>query len=451
MDPIIVSLAVAAGLAGLSALGATSASRRRKRREGRLEAVAEVGVALGLADVTMEGADLEGRHGSLRVRIETSSAERVRPVGRLVVRGLTQGLSVQRDGLLARVGEAPRGPVVETGDEAFDQALYVRGQALVARALLDADTRALCLAAICGRTLGRGAAVAVAEGVLSAELAGEWSEDTPQRVEGARVLVALAHRLEEPDAKEERLSRIARTDALPRVRQLALETLADAAPAHELTGRALRRACDDPDPAIRLRAALLAGGKPARRALRALAERTDVPDEVSATTVDEIGGRMAVADLGAMLGSALRARPKTDLAAVRALARGGPAVVPTLVAALPRLADDAVAAAAEVLRAIGVRGAESALIAAVARPDATVRIAVAHALGALGSVRAVPVLRGLEADGGDVRSAARAAVAAIQSRLGGASSGQLALAEPDGGHLALAEGDGRLTLDPRDE
>ena len=87
----------------------------------------------------------------------------------------------------------------------------------------------------------------------------------------------------------------------------------------------------------------------------------------------------------------------------------------------------------------------------MARPDATVRIAVAHALGALGSVRAVPVLRELEADGGDVLRAAREAVAAIQSRLGGASAGQLALAEPDGGHLALADGDGRVTLDPREE
>ena len=40
---------------------------------------------------------------------------------------------------------------------------------------------------------------------------------------------------------------------------------------------------------------------------------------------------------------------------------------------------------------------------------------------------------------------------AIQARLVGASSGQLALAEPDGGHLALADGDGRITLDPREE
>jgi hypothetical protein len=451
MDPFIVSLAVAAGLAGLSALGVTAASRRRRRRDGRLEAVAEIAVALGLTDVAMDGTDLEGSHGGLRVRIETSSAEAVRPVGRLAVRGLARSLSMQRDDLLARVGEAHGEPPVETGDEPFDQALYVRGRPLVARALLDAETRALALAAICGGMLGRGATVALADGVLSAQLAGEWSEDTPQRVEGARGLVALAHRLEQPEAEEERLSRVARTDALPRVRQLALETLADAAPGHAVTGKALRRACDDPDPVIRLRAALLAGGKPARRALRALAEREEVPDEVSAAAVDELSGRMAVADLCGIVGSALRARPKTDLAAVRALARGGPAVVATLVAQLPRLEAAAAVAAVEVLQAIGVRGAQNALIAAAARPDATLRIAVAHALGALGSVRAVPVLRELETDGGDVRSAARAAVAAIQSRLGGASSGQLALAEPDGGHLALADGDGRLTLDPRDE
>ena len=442
---------VLAGLAGLSVLGTTSASRRRKRQAGRLEAVAEIGVALDLVDVTMDGTDIEGRRGGLRIRIETSTTARVRPVGRLIVRGLAQGLSMQRDSLLARVEQARGAPPVETGDEPFDQALYVRGQPLVVRALLDAETRALSLAALCGRALGRDATVAVAGGLLIAELDGEWSEDTPRLVEGVRGVVALAHRLEESDAEEERLSKVARNDPLPRVRQLALEALVDAAPAHDATERALRRACDDPDPALRLRAALLSGGKGARRALHALAARRDVPDEVSAAAVDELGGQLSLDDLRAILASAPHGRPKTDVAAVRALARGGRAVVAPLVAALPRFDDDVAVAAVEVLGEIAEPAAEDALIAAAARQDAAVRMAVARALGRLGSVRAVPVLRELEADGGTVLRAAREAVAAIQSRLGGASAGQLALAESDGGHLALADGDGRITLDPQEE
>jgi hypothetical protein len=447
MDPLTVGGAVLAGLAGLSVLGTAWASRRRQRRARRLEAVAEIAVALDLADVTLDGTDLEGRQGSLHVRIETSTAARIRPVGRLVVRGLARGLSMERDGLLARVGQARGDLPVETGDGPFDRALYVRGRPLVARALLDAQTRALALAAIGGGSLGRDAIVGFAGGLLTAELAGEWSEDTRQRVEGARGLVALAHRLEESDAEEERLSRVARTDPLPRVRELALETLVEAAPGHTATEKALRRACDDPDPALRLRAALLCGGKAGRRTLHALAGRGDVPDEVSAAAVDELEGQLSVDDLRAMLATAPRGRAKTDAAIVRALAKRGPGVAPALVAAFPRFDDDVAAAAAEALEAAGSPEAEDALIAAAARPDAAVRVAVAHALGALGSVRSVPVLRELEGDGGAVLRAAREAVVAIQSRIDHASTGQLALADGGAGEVSLAEGDGRVSLD----
>lgn len=449
MDPTVFG--VLAGLSSLSLLGVWSAARREKRRELRLEAMGEIALAVDLVDVVLEEAAVSGKHGGLRVRIETSWVARVRPVGRIVIDGLARGFAIQRDGLLARVEQARGAPRVETGDEAFDEAIHVRGVPATARALLDAETRAQVIAAVCGRPLGRDAIVSVADGALTGELGGEWSEDAGQLAVGVRVLLALALRLRETDTELERLAQVARVDRVRRVRVLALEALVDAAPGHAVTETALRRGCVDRDPEVRFRAALLADGNAGRQALHALAADHAVPDELSAAAVEELGASLSSDVLRDIIASAPRGRPKTDLAAVRALAKGGPGVAAAIVAAFPRFEDDAAATAAGVLQAIAARDAEDALLAAAARPGPAVRVAVARALGALGSVRAVPVLRELEGDGGAVLRAAREAVVAIQSRLHGASSGQVALADGGAGELSLADADGRVSLDRRND
>lgn len=69
-------------------------------------------------------------------------------------------------------------------------------------------------------------------------------------------------------------------------------------------------------------------------------------------------------------------------------------------------------------------------------------MAVAEALARLGSVAAVlPLQEAALAEGADdaVRRALSRAVAEIQSRLQGASPGQLSLATGDSGRLSLAE------------
>jgi hypothetical protein len=77
-------------------------------------------------------------------------------------------------------------------------------------------------------------------------------------------------------------------------------------------------------------------------------------------------------------------------------------------------------------------------------------------LGVAGSARAVLPVReateGLMVDG-DLRRAGRQAVAAIQSRLLGASPGQLSLAAGAAGQLSLADADGRgqVSLAPAPE
>ena len=227
----------------------------------------------------------------------------------------------------------------------------MRGQPLVARALLDAETRALSLAALCGGTLGRDATVAVAGGVLIAELDGEWSEDTPRLVEGVRG----ARRSRSP------------AGGIGRRRGAAVEGRADRSPAaraparaRDARGRGACARCDREGAAPRVRRPgprpPPSGGAPLRRQGRAPhAARARRAPATSPTRCRRRRSTSSVAGsrsttCARSLASAPRGRPKTDLAVVRALARGGRAVVAPLVAALPRFDDDAVVAAAEVLQ-----------------------------------------------------------------------------------------------------
>jgi HEAT repeat protein len=106
-------------------------------------------------------------------------------------------------------------------------------------------------------------------------------------------------------------------------------------------------------------------------------------------------------------------------------------------------------------RALGSAGAaaEPLLIAALDGP-LEVRVAAAEALGHVGSAAAVlPLQETAEhtVRSGDLRKAVREAVAAIQSRLTGATPGQLTLAQGDEGQLSIAEEPGRLSVADRDD
>ena len=90
---------------------------------------------------------------------------------------------------------------------------------------------------------------------------------------------------------------------------------------------------------------------------------------------------------------------------------------------------------------------EGLLVEALASEDAQVAVAAAVAVGRAGTVAAVGPLREAAERGGDLRRAARQAVAEIQARLTGAAPGQLTLAGGEAGALSLAEGEpGRLSL-----
>jgi HEAT repeat protein len=171
--------------------------------------------------------------------------------------------------------------------------------------------------------------------------------------------------------------------------------------------------------------------------------------------VHALAGRLTGDDVRTILSQCLRSRSlETARECVSWLARHDePAsAVPTLTRVLAVERGALAAAAARALADSGGPATEGALLDALGRDDADVRVAAAFALGRVGSARAVPSLKDAEKNHEDdsTRRAAREAVASIQERLG-ASAGQLSLAAADAGMLSLAEDEtGRLSLG-RDE
>jgi HEAT repeat protein len=104
-------------------------------------------------------------------------------------------------------------------------------------------------------------------------------------------------------------------------------------------------------------------------------------------------------------------------------------------------------AAVEALGETCAPAAEGPLTSALGSSVPGVPAAAARSLGRLGTARAVPALRDAEDQGGEVRRAAREAIALIQTRLTGATPGQVSLAGASGELSVVDPADGRVTLD----
>ena len=398
---------------------------------------------------------ITGRSGLLRVTLERYQRGKNEKGTRIVIDGLghpSYEFALRKEGVGSAIEKAFGEREIQLGDREFDRRAYIHGSPRVVHAVLDFETRRLIGELINGR-IPTGAPdaplearVAVSDGALRAEI--------PERAfhpGGEHLPVALgtlldaARRLVLPDDVPARLADNVRNDPLPEVRLANLLTLAREYTTYIATQEALRAACGDPDDEVRLRAAL-ALGEEGREVLRQIASSIDVADGRSARAVRALGRHLTLDQAEAILRQALEAkRPGTAGAAVGSLGFiGGPAVVRALAAALSDESDDLVMAAANALGATGETAAESPLIAALDRDGPNVWPAIAEALGRVGTAAAVAPLRTMASrfpfDLG-LRRASRQAIAEIQSRLTGATPGQLALAVGDTGQLTLAEED----------
>jgi HEAT repeat protein len=325
---------------------------------------------------------------------------------------------------------------IEIGDGRFDQAFYLEGPAPLLFALLDAETRRL-LMAFPENTLR------ISGGELRAEVRRLNVTDT------LRLLLDLAQRFAEPLDVAQRVAKNAREDSSSEVRLRNLLLLVRELPGEALTTEALRAACTDPSPKVRLRAAEVLGAE-TRGLLRELAESTE-DDTAGAQAVAVLGQGLPPERTREILSQALRHRLfKTACACLEVLGGSSdPEDIGLLAQMLAREKSDRLTTVVQALEATNNPAAEPPLLAALQHIRNDVRVAAAKALSRTGTVAAVlplQVAAGQTRDQ-DLRRAALQAVAKIQSRLQGASPGQLSLAGNEVGKLSLAEVEaGQLSL-----
>ena len=396
---------------------------------------------------------LEGRKGDLRIRFERSTGGESKGGTRLIVAGLGHVVTLRREtgGTHLRkrfLGERE----IAIGDEGFDDFFFVQGSPAVIRALLDTDMRSALRYLFSGRIGSVPATVALEGGAFYVDISetlvggdGEWLSNILDNV------FRVAERLVLPVDIPRRLAENARNDRLVDVRLRNLLTLIEEYPGHAAVGDALRAACHDASDEIRIRAAIAIGGE-SNETLLEMASRESGDEAYTARAIEALGQDLPPQRVQAILDSALRGRRRqTARACLEILGRhGGAEAVESLTRVVRVDKEELAVAAAQALGATGLVAAQWPLIEALRRDHPDLQAAAARALGLLGTAEAVlPLREAAERFQRDraLSSASRQAIAEIQSRLAGASPGQLSLTGGGAGRLALAGNEsGQLSL-----
>jgi HEAT repeat protein len=327
---------------------------------------------------------------------------------------------------------------IELGDEAFDRAFFVEGPTRLACALLDAETRKQLL------SINVESELVLAGGMLGATM----PEALLPRL--LPLLLDLGRRFGQPMDLDRRLADNALRDPEPGVRLRNLLLLSRESPGDAERIEVFRAACSDASPRIRLQAAQELGSE-GRDVLIGVAESTE-DDASSAKAITILGRALPFERTRAILIQALRRRRlQTAQACLEALGRHGTtAAVDTLAKVMAREKGELATTATLALGMTGSVAAEPPLIRALGRDTPTLRVAAAKALGRVGSPAAVLPLKEMAerfADDRALGQACRQAIAEIQSRLAGASPGQLSLTAAEVGQLSLAQAEaGQLSL-----
>ena len=444
MDPIsgLVFVLLAGGAAVWG--GRLRASWRLGNQ--RLRVWQDAAVSCGLQGMEISGLGswglmIRARAGPVEVRLLDSGREESKTRIVVVIPGPPPDfyrMSILPEPLMAR----PWVREVEIGDKPFDSTFLIQGPMRLMCALLDAETRRLLLHVNAESRLW------ISSGKILAEMS---DQAIPQLLP---VLVDIGRRFDQSkDAPRQRLIDNAHRDPEAGVRLQNLLLLIRELPEDPATVEALRTACSDPSPEIRLRAAKGLGTE-GHEVLLELAESM-VDDAVCAQAVSILYRELPIARVKALFDHAWRERRiQTACACLKALNSSGTAMaVDTLAEVLAQQEGELAAAAVQALVTTGSAAAEPPLLSALQReiPDLPdLRVTAAKALGSVGSAAAVlPLKEAAERFSldRDLRRATRQAIAEIQSRLLGATPGQLSLAVAEAGQLSLAQAEaGQLSL-----
>jgi HEAT repeat protein len=370
-----------------------------------------------------EGGAVTGRADGLQVRLERYIDPGEHGT-RIVVTGLSHGLSLRGEGLSTALEKRLVGEG-ETGDPSFDREYHLLGEAPIAVALLDSETRQRLAHLIRGpghETMGVDGSLG--DGVLEVRVRESGRSRSSERLpEVLAHVLQVARRLFVPPDIAARIAENLRAEPEAGVRLRGVLMLSREFPDHPAAREALLAACKDASEEVRLRAAT-ALGEEGRETLLGLVEGAHTEDSCAARAIAALGDRLPAERVEASLRLALReaGRRLTALACLEALGR------------------------------LGRAEHESLLLQALPSEDPAVSVAAVRALGRAGTVAAVAALQEAAERGGDLRGAARQAIAEIQARATGAEPGQLSLAGGEAGAVSLADGEpGTLSLSEEEE
>ncbi len=430
---------------------------RLAQLQGWRTAAADLGLQKVQSRLSIAGnPQLSGLAGRRRVSLERLSTGDKLHVTKVTIAGHS-GISLRLQEARGRLEKWLDEREIELGDEVFDSEVEVHGPADRVRALLDAETRTIVRGMLHNRLELPGRPAVTVRGPVSIEygdLYAHLPENPPpppsELVEVVGALLVVAERFERPASLSERLARSIESEPQWRVRLRGLELLATSYPNDRATAEALRRGLADEVPEVRLQAAIALGDE-GRATLLEIASAEDVEDATAAHAIDVLGDRFPADAALAVLRHALRRRRlHTADACIQLLGRvGGETATPVLCRVLVVETGQLAVAAAQALKKCAGPEAEEALLEALGHGEPDLAVPVLEALGRCGSAGAVlPIQEAAEDAGDDVRRAARQAVATIQSRLPGASPGQLSLAGGEVGQLSLVDDDprGRVSL-----
>ena len=342
---------------------------------------------------------------------------------------------------------------IEIGDEAFDRTFSIEGPMRLVCVLLDAGARRLLLRA------NAKSHVEIAGGELRAEMA------DPEVPFVLPLLLDLSRRIARKVDVVKCLAENVEHDPKAGVRLSNLLVLVRECAWGPRTDEALRIACWDRSPQVRLRAAIELGAE-GRGVLLQFAESTE-DDDRSAQALRVLGNELPLERRIAIFDHAWHDRRRqTACACLETFGSSGTAEGFNILArVLAQEESELAATAAQALGRTASAAAEPLLIPALSRQRKDVRVAAAEALGLVGSVAAVlPLKESAERFwwDKDLVRASRQAIAEIQSRLPGATPGELSLAGAETGQLSLAQAEagelslatnpaGQLSLPPKDD
>jgi hypothetical protein len=397
----------------------------------------------GLTDVLESGSysetKLTGRSGERSVTLSTFADEKEARHTRIVVTGAQPILP--RVSLHLEDGTPPASIEIEIGDPRFDATFLISGSPSRVMAALDAKTRRrlLRLAARL-RPLGQ---LEVDCGAIAIEVDGAPGRNLVTTMTDAlgALLDAVPDLPTTVDVPQQ-LASNARHDPEDGVRLSNLLVLVRELTANPLTREVLLEARTDRSAEVRLRAGRALGPEGVAT-LWQLVDGDGIPDSCVAGALGTLSSAVTFDRAKAALERALRLRhADTARWCLKAVAAHGTPAVATLAKVMTVERGELAVAAAQALGECRSDRVEAPLIAALDRGSEALRVAAAEALGRVGTVAAVlPLKESAERFVGDqdFRRAARQAIAEIQSRVGGASPGQLSMAGAEAGHLSIAD------------